>query len=161
MQLKWSWSKLTHQCCQLALFLALATCCSSKVHLGVPLPTQPPTIVACKMEAQSEYAHLACTFSHIWLRFVCLSWCLLANFLRRSSVGSLLRVRCWWGRSPPPGQYKVITKSLHLDVLQRFYCFLKCWLLFSLPPNLNYLTNGLKRSLFWEKLLLYLTIAKS
>ncbi len=61
-------------------------------------PTQPPT-VACKMEAQSEYVHVAHTFLHIWLRLVMLSRCLSTKFLRRSSGGSLLGVRCRLGMS--------------------------------------------------------------
>ena len=32
--------------------------------------TQPPTPV-CAMEAQSTYVHIACTFLHVWCRFVC------------------------------------------------------------------------------------------
>ncbi len=32
---------------------------------GVRAPTLPPTVV-CKMEAQLEYVHIACTFLHVW-----------------------------------------------------------------------------------------------
>ena len=41
--------------------LAMVSCCSQ---------TQPST-VACKMEAQSEYVHIACTFLHVWHQFAC------------------------------------------------------------------------------------------
>ncbi len=34
------------------------------------LASQPPT-VACKMEAPSEYVHVAYTFLHVWRRLVC------------------------------------------------------------------------------------------
>ncbi len=58
--------------------------------------TQPPT-VACKMEAQLEYVHNAYTLLHVWHRFVCSVGAYWQKFLRRSSLGSLLRVRCWLG----------------------------------------------------------------
>ncbi len=61
-----------------------------------PFATQPPT-AACKVDAQSEYAHVAHTFLHARLPICVLRRCLLPKFLRRSSVGSLLRVRCWSG----------------------------------------------------------------
>ena len=61
------------------------------------LSTQPPT-VACKMEAQLEYVHIAFTFLHVWRRFGMLSQRLLTKFLHWSSVGSLLRVHCWLGK---------------------------------------------------------------
>ncbi len=48
--------------------------------------TQPPTAV-CKMEAQSEYAHVAYTFLHVWAPICMLSRCLAtkisASELRR------------------------------------------------------------------------------
>ena len=37
-------------------------------------------------------------FLHVWRRFAMLSRCLVTKFRHRSSVGSLLRVRCWLGR---------------------------------------------------------------
>ena len=58
--------------------------------------TQPPAAVR-KMEAQLEYVHVACTFFARSAPIRILGRCLLVNFLRRSSVGSLLRVRCWLG----------------------------------------------------------------
>ncbi len=51
-------------------------------------------MVVCKMEVQLEY------WVHIFARLapICtLSQCLLTKFLHRSSVRSLLRVRCWLG----------------------------------------------------------------
>ncbi len=64
-----------------------------------PLRTQPPT-VACKMEAQLESAHNAYNIFFARLAPICmLRRCLLTKFLVRSSVGSLLRVRCWLGSS--------------------------------------------------------------
>ncbi len=59
--------------------------------------TQPPTAV-CKIEAQSEYIHIAYTFFARLVPICMLSRCLLTKYLHRSSVGSLLRVRCWLGR---------------------------------------------------------------
>ena len=59
-------------------------------------PTQPPT-VACKMEAQSEYVHIASTFLHVWRPICVLTRCLSTKFLHRSSGGSLIRVHCWLG----------------------------------------------------------------
>ncbi len=56
-----------------------------------------PTTVACKMEAQSEHVHVACTFLHVCAPICVLSRCVLTKFLRRSSGRSLLRVRCWLG----------------------------------------------------------------
>ncbi len=53
-----------------------------------------------KMEAQLEDLHIAYTV-HVFARLapICmLSWCLLTKFLRRNSVESLLKVRCWLGR---------------------------------------------------------------
>ncbi len=58
--------------------------------------TQPAMVVR-KMEAQSEYVHVACTFFARLASICMLSRCLLTKFLRRSSVRSLLRVRCWLG----------------------------------------------------------------
>ncbi len=57
----------------------------------------PPPTVACKMEAQSEYVHVAYTFLHVWCRFYVLSRCLPTKFQHRSSAGSLSGVRCWLG----------------------------------------------------------------
>ncbi len=52
--------------------------------------------VACKMEAQLEYVHIACTFSHVWSRFVMLGRCLprkiSASELRRKFIKSALLV---------------------------------------------------------------------
>ena len=59
-------------------------------------PTQPPMVVL-KTEAQSEYVHVAHTFFARLAPICMLSRCLLTKFLHRSSVGSLLRVRCWLG----------------------------------------------------------------
>ncbi len=61
------------------------------------LYAQPPTM-ACKMEAQLEHVHVAYTFLHRWHRFACSVAAQQQKFLHRSSVGSLLRVRCWLGR---------------------------------------------------------------
>ncbi len=58
--------------------------------------TQPPT-VACKIEARLEYVHVAYTTLHVFALICMLSRCLVTDFLHRSSVGSLLRVRCWLG----------------------------------------------------------------
>ena len=65
-------------------------------HSEPSAATQPPT-VACKTEAQSEHVDVACTLLHVWHQFCMLSRCLVTKFLRRSSVGSLLSVRCWLG----------------------------------------------------------------
>ncbi len=59
--------------------------------------TQPPMVVY-KMKTQLEYAHVACTFFALLAPTCMLSRCLLTKFLRRSSVGSLLSVRCWLGK---------------------------------------------------------------
>ncbi len=40
------------------------------LHNWSGLQPQPPTVVG-KMEAQSEYVRVACTFSHVWHRFAC------------------------------------------------------------------------------------------
>ncbi len=61
---------------------------------------QPPT-VACSVGSSvgmcTRCVHVFCTFQ----ASTCVpSRCLLAKFLRRSSVGSLLRVRCWLGEGP-------------------------------------------------------------
>ncbi len=44
------------------------------------------------MEAWSEYAHIAYPFLHAWAPICTLRRCLSTKFLRRSSVGSLLKV---------------------------------------------------------------------
>ena len=64
-------------------------------HVGkVSRPTQPARAV-CKMEAQLQYVPYTLLTR---LAPICmLSRCLLATFLHRSSVGSLLRVHCWLG----------------------------------------------------------------
>ena len=54
------------------------------------------------MEAQSDYVHIAYAFLHVRRQFCMLSRCLVTQFLRRSSGGSLLRVRCWSGRQESP-----------------------------------------------------------
>ncbi len=60
--------------------------------------TQPPTVV-CKMGAQLGYVHCVHIFAHNWCRSVrMLSRWLLTKFLHRSSVGTLIRVRCWLGK---------------------------------------------------------------
>ncbi len=57
--------------------------------------SQPPTVV-CKME--EAQLGTRCTHVSARLALICvLSRCLLTKFLHRSSVGSLLRVRCWLG----------------------------------------------------------------
>ncbi len=44
------------------------------------------------------YTHCIRTmFVHVWCRFVCSLGAYYAKFLHRTSVGSLLRVRCWLG----------------------------------------------------------------
>ena len=57
--------------------------------------TQPPTAVG-KMEAQSEHAHIAYTFLHVWAPICMLSRCLVtkisASELRRKSIKSALLV---------------------------------------------------------------------
>ena len=53
--------------------------------------SQPPT-VACKMEPQLGIQYTRCI--HVFAPTCMLSRCLLTKFLRRSSVGSLLRVCC-------------------------------------------------------------------
>ena len=58
--------------------------------------TQPPT-VACKMEAKLKYIHIAYTCFARFAPFCLLSRCLLTKFLHRSSVRTLLSVRCWLG----------------------------------------------------------------
>ena len=50
-----------------------------------------------KMEAQSEYVHTAHTFFARLAPICVLSRCLLTKILHRSSLGSLLGVRCWLG----------------------------------------------------------------
>ncbi len=63
-------------------------------------PSQPPTVV-CKMEAQLKYTYTRryTLFTHFArLAPICmLSRCLFSKILHWSSVGSLLRVRCWLG----------------------------------------------------------------
>ncbi len=66
--------------------------------LVISIATQPPT-VACKVEAQSEYVHVAHTFL---ARFAptCNARSVISEkkkFLHRSSGGSLLGVRCLVG----------------------------------------------------------------
>ncbi len=57
--------------------------------------TQPPKMV-CKVEAQLEYTYTRCMRVFARLAPICvLSRCLVTKFLHRSSLGSLLRVRCW------------------------------------------------------------------
>ncbi len=60
------------------------------------VPTQPPMVV-CRMEAQLKYMHIAYMFFARLASTCKLSRCLLTKFLLRSSVGSLLRARCWLG----------------------------------------------------------------
>ncbi len=56
--------------------------------------------VASKVEAQSEHVHVAPTsLGTFWRQIRLLSRWLSTKFLRRSSGGSLLRVRCWLGYS--------------------------------------------------------------
>ncbi len=82
-----------------------------------------------KIEAQSEYVHVACTSLHIWRQFWMLSRCFAAKFLRRSSVRSLLRVRCWLGRRGRSEREKRRKKFFFWKV----QLFLLCVLLL-LPP---------------------------
>ncbi len=58
--------------------------------------TQPAT-VACETEAPSEYVRVVYTLLLVWVPICVLCRCLVAKFLRRSSVGSLLTMRCWLG----------------------------------------------------------------
>ncbi len=58
------------------------------------LHPQPPTVV-CKMEAHLEHIHVAYTFFAHLAQTYMLYRCLLTKYLHRSSVGGLLRVRCW------------------------------------------------------------------
>ncbi len=60
-------------------------------------PTKRSTQPQYKMEAQSEYVHIAYTFRHVLAPTCVLNWHSLAIFLYRSSVESLLRVCCWLG----------------------------------------------------------------
>ena len=70
--------------------------------------TQPPT-VAWKVEAQSEYVHVACTFFCTFgADFVCSVGACWQKLLHRSSGGSLLRVRCWLGRFSRLNQVKSV-----------------------------------------------------
>ena len=48
-------------------------------------------------------------FGHVWRPVCVLSRCLSTSFLRRRSVGSLLRVRCWLGPPSPPPKKILIT----------------------------------------------------
>ena len=41
------------------------------VPLVIPILVAQPTTVVCKMEAQSEHAHIAHTFLHVSRRLVC------------------------------------------------------------------------------------------
>ena len=61
------------------------------------LPTPQPPTVACKMEAQSEYVHVAYTAFARFAPICMLGRCLLTKFLPRSSEGSLLVVHCRLG----------------------------------------------------------------
>ncbi len=63
--------------------------------LLLSLLPQPPT-VACKMEAQSEYVHIAYTLCARMAPICMLRRCLSTKFLHRSSVGTLLRVLVGW-----------------------------------------------------------------
>ncbi len=65
------------------------------------------------MKAQPKHAHIAHTFLHVSTPIHILSRCLLTKFLHRSSVGSLLRVRCWLG-----------TSFTHTCAGTLYYC---CW----------------------------------
>ncbi len=69
---------------------------------------QPPTVV-CKMEARSEYVRVAHTFSHVLAPIRMLGRCSSTKLLRRSSVGSLLRVRCccWLGLRVSPSLLEI------------------------------------------------------
>ena len=60
-----------------------------------------PTMVVCKTEVQSENVlHIAYSFLRICHRLVCSVGACQQNFcIGAQSVGSLLRVRCWLGRS--------------------------------------------------------------
>ena len=87
-----------------------STCPVTCQEIGLPetgTATQPPT-VACKMEAQ-----LKCVPTHC-INFLArlastrmLNWQLLTKFLHYSSVGCLLRVRCWLGSTV----YSQLSKS--------------------------------------------------
>ena len=64
--------------------------------------TQPPTEACKKWEAQSEHVHVAHKFFFFFCTFRTDSACSVGawkqKFLRRNSVGSLLRASCWLGR---------------------------------------------------------------
>ncbi len=62
------------------------------------------------MEAQLEYVHIAYTVLHVCAPTCMLSRGLLTKFLHRSSVGSLLRVRCW-----PAGKLLSIFQDVVLE----------------------------------------------
>ncbi len=62
--------------------------------------SSPPPMVVCKMEAQSEYVHVAYTFLHVWHPICVVSRWLLTKFQHQSSVESSLRVHCRLGLSP-------------------------------------------------------------
>ncbi len=89
------WSLCNHASANVA-FLAFSVRVCERLQRGFDSLSQPPT-VACKMEAQSEYVHVAHTFFARLVPICLLSRCLLTKFLHRSSGGSLLRVRCWLG----------------------------------------------------------------
>ena len=56
-----------------------------------------------KNGSSSRNMHMLRTCSRTFWHPICvLGRCLATKFLRRKSVGSLLRVRCWLGPPPPP-----------------------------------------------------------
>ncbi len=80
---------------------AVASADGHSCPLSLSVLARPPSKRWCaKMAAQSEHVHIArtgfffCTFG---ADFVCPVGAFLTKFLRRSSGGSLLRVRCWLG----------------------------------------------------------------
>ena len=70
------------------------------------------------MEARLEYVHIAYTFLNVWRRFACSVGDYEQIFLHRSSVGSLLRVRCWLGL--PPAEPGALVIKLYMK--EAFQC---------------------------------------
>ncbi len=80
---------------RLSFMLPLTHQKSTKICGGCP--TQPQTVV-CKLNRSSVGIYKRCIHVFARLAPICkLSRCLLTKFLHRSSVRSLLRVRCWLG----------------------------------------------------------------
>ncbi len=110
-RVQWNWVSWEPQVTRPDGYTLAHVCSSLYPSSPVYLRTQPPT-AACKIEAQLEYVHVAHTFFARLAPICTLSRCLLTKFLHRSSVGSLIRVRCWLGSSSVETQWEKVFLSL-------------------------------------------------